>query len=374
MAQVVWLDAGTTGRLLVVVHHLAVDGVSWRILLPDLTAAYEAIAAGREPALPPVPTSFRHWASEVAAQAATPERLAELPYWAGLHASQDPLLTARPVDPVRDTEATLRDLSVHIPAAVTAELLTSVPAAFHAGVDDVLLTGLAAAVAEWRRGQGQSTASVLVDIEGHGRIALREGDDLSRTVGWFTRSHPVRLDTGAGDPAAIRSGGPAAGSALKRIKEQLRAVPGDGLGHGMLRHLNPRLGTRPAAQIGFNYLGRFPAPAAGGQDWSPAPEDGRAGTDGGIPVHHALEAMGVVHDLPEGPRLTLTLAWPGRLLAEPSAQALLDSWAAMLTGLATHTSEAESGGHTPSDFPLIALDQHQIDQLENELAQDRGAR
>ncbi|MFD4530469.1 condensation domain-containing protein, partial [Streptomyces sp. NPDC058470] len=326
--------------------------------------------------------SFRHWARELAVQAESEETRAELPEWIRLLRDRDPLLTPRPVDPARDVGATMCEVSVKIPIETTTALLTSVPAAFHAGIDDVLLTGLTAATAEWTRRRGQDLSSgILVDVESHGRIPLTEGMDLSRTVGWFTSTHPVRLGHGAMDFAGIRTGGPAAGGAVKRVKEQLRAVPGEGLGYGLLRYLNPEtapeLAALPSAQIGFNYLGRFAAGAVGQgprKDWSLADEGGPGGgADGEIPVLHALEAMGVVHDLPEGPQLTLSLAWPRHLLDEKAVRALADGWAAMLTGLTNHTT-VSGGGHTPSDFSLITLDQSQIDDLETELAQEGGTR
>ncbi|MER7050602.1 amino acid adenylation domain-containing protein [Streptomyces jumonjinensis] len=393
MLQVVWFDAGpdAQGRLFLVVDHLVVDGVSWRALVPDLAEAYAGLAAGRDAGLQAVPTSFRHWARGLAGQAVGVERVAELPGWVESLSGPDPLLTVRAVDPVRDVEAVMRQVSVQVSCEVTAELLTSVPAAFHAGVEDVLLTGLTAAVAEWRRGQGRSVPGILVDLEGHGRVPLTDGEDLSRTVGWFTSSHPVRLRLGTTDFAGLRRGGATAGRAVKRIKEQLRAVPGDGLGYGLLRYLNPdtapRLAALPTAQIGFNYLGRFaaskladeagpetagaqgPSKEAGGppadrlKDWQSAGEGG-ADTDTQVPVMHALEIMAVVHDLPEGPQLSLSVFWPQELLTEPSVQVLIDSWVAMLTGLVTHTSGSGGGGHTPSDFPLVEVSQDELDEFE----------
>ncbi|MFC6019996.1 condensation domain-containing protein, partial [Plantactinospora solaniradicis] len=200
-----------------------------------------------------------------------------------------------------------------IPTDITTALLTTVPTAFHAGVDDVLLTGLATAVTEWR---GDSrTSSVLVNVEGHGRTSADDDMDLSRTVGWFTNSYPVRLDAGSVDVAEVRAGGPAAGRAVKRIKELLRAVPGDGLGYGLLRYLNPdtapQLANLPTPQIGFNYLGRFTTDGTGqtaAQDWTPTGAVATGGPGESLPVMHALEAMGMVHDLPDGPQLTLSLA------------------------------------------------------------------
>jgi non-ribosomal peptide synthase protein (TIGR01720 family) len=381
MAQVVWFDAGpaSPGRLLVALAHWVADTVSLRFLLPDLGEAYEALAAGRQVALAPAATSFRHWARALAAQAGSAARLAELPEWVGLAGGPDPLLTAEPVDPARDVGASARRLSVTVPASVTVQLLTAVPAAFHAGVEDVLLAGLAAAVAEWRRKRGHdSSGGVLVDREGHGRVPLGDGVDLSRTAGWFTSSHPVRLDPGPISFAEARSGGPAAGRVVKRVKEQLRAVPGDGLGYGLLRHLNPdaaaRLAGLPAAQIGFNYLGRMAGPPPDQQPAWQVVAQGVGDASEQVPVMHALEAMGAVHDLPDGPQLTLSLTTPERLLPEPAGQALLEGWAAMLAGLAVHASRPDGGGHTPSDFALIAIDQSQIDELETDLADEWSAR
>ncbi|MFI2215183.1 amino acid adenylation domain-containing protein, partial [Streptomyces sp. NPDC020141] len=375
MVQVVWFDLGpdTPGRLLIAVNHLAVDAVSLRVLLPDLAAVCTALSEGRAPEPQTVPTSFRHWARALAAQADSAERLAELPRWTELLRGADPLLTAEPLDPSRDLDATVRRVSVNLSAEVTSALLTAVPAAFHTGAEQVLLTGLAAAVTEWRGERSAAGDGFLVDVEGHGRVPLTDGVDLSRTVGWFTGIHPVRLGLGPIDPSEVRSGGRAAGRAVKRIKEQVRAVPGDGLGHGILRRLNPGtapgLAELPTAQIGFNYLGRFSAPPVetGATAWSPAAEGGPVGGVGGaFPVSHALEAEGEIHESADGPRLTLTLVRPERLLDETSARALVEGWAAMLTGLAAHASETGAGGRTPSDFPLVALDQEQIEELETE--------
>ncbi|MEV6347588.1 condensation domain-containing protein, partial [Actinoplanes sp. NPDC051851] len=378
LVRAVWFDAGpdAPGRLLLVINHLVVDGVSWRILVPDLAEAYTALAAGREVALQPVPTSYRHWARSLAAQAVEPRRAAELPDWLRLLPETDPPLTTRPLDPARDVGGAMRQLSLKVPSLTTEALLTTVPTAFHAGIEDVLLTGLAGAVAEWRRRRGQEGAGLLVDLEGHGREPLDDRTDLSRTVGWFTAGHPVRIEVAPADLPALRAGGVGAGRAVKRVKEQLRAVPGDGLGHGMLRYLNPETATalaaRPPAQVGFNYLGRLPGrpvgePAAGAdrsRDWQAAAEGGGGGANEDIPALHALEVMGVVHDQADGPELSLIMTWLPDLLAERDVRDLIEGWAAMLSGLAGHATEAGAGGHTPSDFPLVEIGQDELDEFE----------
>ncbi|MFD1120526.1 amino acid adenylation domain-containing protein [Sphaerisporangium aureirubrum] len=380
MLQAVWF--ADEGRLLLVAHHLVVDGVSWRVLVPDLAAAYTALAEGREPALDPPGTSFRRWARALAAQ--VEERTAELPRWIGLLGGPDPLIGKRPLDPAVDTVANgMHHVSLPVPVETTRDLLTTVPAAFYAGVDDVLLAALAAAVAEWR---GDVTGGVLVDVEGHGRVPLAPDMDLTRTVGWFTGSHPVRLDPGTAEYAQIRAGGPAAGTLVKRVKEQLRAVPGDGLGHGVLRHLaaepDPALTAAPSPQIGFNYLGRF-TPSVGQLDghdigrgrWQPVGNVVLGGSaDARMAASHALEAGGLVRDLPTGPELTLTLTCPSGLLDETALHDLAGAWAAMLTGLVAHTADPGSGGHTPSDFTFVALAQDEIDEFQIRLAGERGPR
>src|SRR6266478_5445472 len=179
----------------------------------------------------------------------------ELSFWSGMLSERSLSLVDGSLDPARDTIGTTGRLTLTLPAAVTQALLTRVPAAFHCGIQHVLLTGLALAIAQWcgRRGRGASTA-VLVDVEGHGREEVSADIDLSRTVGWFTSLYPVRLDVGGVDVEEALGGGAALGRALKLIKEQLRAVPGNGLGYGLLRYLNPRTGSQlagfAAPQIG----------------------------------------------------------------------------------------------------------------------------
>ncbi|MGV9857014.1 condensation domain-containing protein, partial [Streptomyces sp. NPDC003442] len=170
MAQFVWFDAaGRPGRLLIVLQHLAVDGVSWRILLPDLAAAWAHVRDGRRPELPPVGTSVRRWAHALTDQARHPDRVAELPLWRGMVAGPEPALGSRRLDPAVDLAATVEHLWIQVPRDVTEPLLTTVPAAFHGGVNDGLLTGLALALARWRRDRGVDEPSALIRLEGHGR-------------------------------------------------------------------------------------------------------------------------------------------------------------------------------------------------------------
>ncbi|WP_157851500.1 non-ribosomal peptide synthetase, partial [Streptomyces monomycini] len=378
LVQVVWLDAGPgqDGRLVLVVHHMVVDGVSWRILIPDLRAACEAVAAGRPPVLDPVGTSFRQWAQLLAAQATDEHRTAELAGWQALLAGGDLAVGTRPPDPLRDTAATAHRAEWTVPTGHAATLTGRAPAAFHCGVHEVLLSTLAGALTHWRP-DSVPAAGLLVDVEGHGREPVAEEVELARTVGWFTDVHPVRLNAAGVDLDEALAGGPAAGALLKAVKEQAGAMPGDGLGHGLLRHLNP--GTRPALaalpapQVSFNYLGRFLAAGTHTGPAEPWQLTGHAtigeSADPAMPVLHALEAEAAVRDTPDGPELTLALSWSDHLLDETAVRTLGQLWLDLLGGLAAHAGTTGAGGHTPSDFPLLTLTQQDVTELEQEVPQ-----
>ena len=427
MLQAVWFDAGAdqAGRLLLTIHHLAVDGVSWRILVPDLEAAWRAIAAGDEAELAPRSTSLRRWAEHLSRQARSEALRGELAFWRAQREQPSLLLSEGSLDPQRDRLGTAGHLSVSLPVGVTQALLTRVPSAFHGGIEDVLLAGLSLAVADWCRRHMQGgrerggSHAVLIDLEGHGReegfgrdegfgraeglggAARDSGDlDLTRTVGWFTILYPVRrLDPGALDLGEALSGGPALTRAVKTIKEQLRAVPGKGLGYGLLRYLNgataAELAGGPGPQLGFNYLGRSLGRLGGGHTgaggaeggaasgWVPAEEDiggsgspdGAAGTDGALggdpamPLAHGIEINALTVDGADGPSLQARFGYAPALFSEAAVRDLAESWLKALGALVRHVDEqpgegGRAGGRTPSDLPLLTLSQGEIERLE----------
>ncbi|WP_254406673.1 condensation domain-containing protein, partial [Streptomyces sp. AC627_RSS907] len=206
-------------------------------------------------------TSFGHWARELRAGAGRHED--ERAHWEATLAGAEPPLGTRPLDPATDTAAGCRTLRTVLAPELAGPLLGEVPAAFHATPEDVLLAALAlAVVAEREATDGDDTDSLLIDLESHGRHEeLVEGAELSRTVGWFTTQYPVR----------VAPGGTGTAAAVKRVKEQLRAVPRQGTGYGLLYAQAPS-----GAQVAFNYLGRFDGAAPGGDpvagSWTPAPE------------------------------------------------------------------------------------------------------
>jgi non-ribosomal peptide synthase protein (TIGR01720 family) len=373
MIQVVWFDAGLeqSGRLLLVIHHLAIDGVSWRILIPDLKQAWEAVVAGRQPELGAKSSSFRRWAGELTAEAQNLERVKELPLWIEMLSEPAPLFSKGMLDPGRDAVGEAQHFTMTLPASITGALLTTVPAAFHGNINDALLTALVVAVARWRRGREQGASNaVLIDLEGHGREEIFNDINLSQTVGWFTSLFPVRLDPGALDLEEAIGGGRAIGRALKIIKEQLRRLPDGGLGYGLLRYLNPETGAALAGlekpQIGFNYLGRFAVPE--GEDWAIAAEgEALSGeTDEEVPLAHCLELNALTVDRAGGSELRATWSWAPRLLNEQDVRDLAEVWFQALEALVRHVAEVEAGGRTPSDLPLVSLTQAEIERLERE--------
>ncbi|MFE9837929.1 amino acid adenylation domain-containing protein [Streptomyces sp. NPDC005551] len=377
MAQFVWFTSATgAGRLLIVLHHLAVDGVSWRILVPDLVAAWQQVRNGSTPEPAEAGTSLRRWAHALADEAVSERRTAELPLWQRILGQDEPVLGARELDPARDVAATVDTVRIQLPADVTKAVLDTVPAVFSGGVDDGLLAALALALARWRQDRGVPASSVLVRLEGHGREEqVAPGADLSRTVGWFTAMYPVRLDLTGIDLADAYAAGPAAGRAVKAVKEQLRAVPDHGIGFGLLRHLNPRTAAALAAnrepQIGFNYLGRTSGAdipeELRGLGWAPdtTQQDLIAAPDADMPVLSALEINAVATSTPRGEELTAYFGFPTGVLSRDEVTELAGLWTQALTALARHATTPGAGGMTPTDAPLVEVSQQEIDAWED---------
>ncbi|WP_343943877.1 amino acid adenylation domain-containing protein [Pseudonocardia zijingensis] len=367
MVRAHWFrDPGSgAGCLLLVVHHLVVDGVSWRILTADLAQAWAAVREGRRPQLDDVPTSFRTWAHRMRAAADRGDFRDQAGYWREIASTPDPDLGSRPLDPAVDVAATTDTVTLRLPADVTGPLLSSVPAAIFGGVNDVLLGAFGLALAHWRRVRGRArTSAVLLSLEGHGREPEpfeTEGPlDLSRTVGWFTSLHPVRLDPGTPDWGDVVAGGPGLVRAVKAVKDQLR-VPDRGIGHGVLNDLDAEVELPDAEpQILFNYLGRFGTGA--GADWEPVADYDALG-EGVDPSSEvrALSVNAISHDTAAGPEFSAMLTWPTGIMTRVEIEQLAAFWEQALRAVA---GAAELAGHTPSDFPLVRLSVDDVAELE----------
>ncbi|WP_236950150.1 non-ribosomal peptide synthetase [Mycobacterium sp. MS1601] len=344
-------------RLLLVIHHLVVDGVSWRIIGEDLARAWDAVTSGGDARLDDVPTSFRTWANTLVQK----DFSGEADYWNGVLDTEDPDLGRRPLDPDTDTAATVRSHRVTLPADVSSALLSAVPAAMHGGVNDVLLTAFSLALAQWRADRGHEARTALLNLEGHGRES--EELDLSRTVGWFTAIYPVRLEPGQLTWSEVLAAGEQLATSAKAVKEQLRAIPNAGLGYGVLRYLRDPAAVRgPAPQILFNYLGRFAG--GSGRPWQPVAGVGalREGVDPANPAV-ALEINALAEDTANETTLSATLAWPSGLFDAADVESLAVLWVEALTAL---TRCDALRGHTPADFPLLHLTQADLDEWERD--------
>ncbi|GAA2709872.1 non-ribosomal peptide synthetase [Micromonospora olivasterospora] len=335
-------------RLLLAVHHLVVDVVSWRVLLEDLAALSEQVRQGQELALPAKSSSWQQWAARLRQEASSDTTLAEVPYWLEQVEPTEPL----PLDDDPDRDGALggsRACEVSLGREETRALLQDVPAAFNTRINDVLLTAVAAALGSWTRG-----THVRVDLEGHGREDLFGDIDLSRTVGWFTTISPVRLPV----PSATA---PAEG--LKEIKELLRRRPRQGIGYGLLVNSQSdaaaQLRRAPAAQVSFNHLGAFDgadsfAAAYGAVDSDIAPENRRP---------YLLEIVSLVRDGELRMQWTYHEAAHQQQTVERVARQALD----VLVRLAGETRRPDLSGYSPSDLPISGLTQPEINDLVGQL-------
>ncbi|MCL2533212.1 MAG: amino acid adenylation domain-containing protein [Nocardiaceae bacterium] len=371
MIQFVWFTAPDGARLLVVAHHLAIDGVSWRILVPDLAVASTRADAGEDPALPAVGTSMRTWADGLASAARS--RSDELGLWRSMTEPVGPGLGARELDPRVDVGATTDRVEVELSAEVTRGLTTTLPRVFHGSVDDGLLSALALAVVRWRRERGVDVDAASVALEGHGREdQVLPGADLARTVGWFTSLYPVRFDLSGIDVDAAMSGAAPAGTLVKTVKETMRSIPDHGIGFGLLRYLNedtgPELSARPLPEIGFNYLGRFDAGAEAGTGgtWRPVDDSELRGVVApDLAATAVIDVNAAAVPGPDGPHLTATWDYPRGILSSGEVERLAQWWIRAAEALVDHAGAPGAGGLTPSDLDLVSLDQTAIDLLEH---------
>ncbi len=345
------LGPARSGRVLLAVHHLAIDGVSWRILLADLESAYAQARAGEPVELPAKTTSFKRWAErlpELARESCAPE----LAYWSTAARGTVPTL---PVDFPQgiNSVASTRVVTASLGKDETDALLLRVPEARRVRINDVLLTALVLSVADWS-GQGK----LLVDLEGHGREEIAADLDLSRTVGWFTALYPVLL--GSGEAGAL-AGGP---DLLATVKEQLRSIPRHGIGHGLLYYLGGEEAARalaalPRSEVSFNYLGQLDRVLSDVSPFREAPEaPGEMRGRGGLRLRR-LDVGGRVSD----GRLQMKWSYSANLYRRETIERLADGFLRRLRELISFCLEPGVPFYTPSDFPLAGIDRTTLHRL-----------
>jgi non-ribosomal peptide synthase protein (TIGR01720 family) len=365
--RVVHMDlGGGEARLLMVVHHLVMDGVSWRVVLEDLVSVYEQLAGGaKEAVLAAKTTSYRQWAERLGEYALRAEVAGELDYWlrelrrpAGRLKIDYEVESAGGADEAEkiaaaNTVATMQQVHVALNAEETQALLTKVPSAYRTQINEALMAALATAYGRW-----SGEPRLLVELEGHGREEELLEVDLSRTVGWFTTIYPLVLEAGGSDE----------GEHIKSIKEHLRAVPHDGLNYGVLRYLGgaeirEQLAQMPSAEVSFNYLGQLDQVLSKGGLLRPARESSGLGhsPDGKRP--YLIEISGGI----SGGRLQLAWIYSSALHRRESIEKFAGEYIEALRRLIAHCQHEEAGGFTPSDFPEADLSQKELDELVAEL-------
>ncbi len=346
---------GGEDHLLLVAHHLVVDGVSWRILVEDLTRLYHQLSQGEAPILPAKSTSYQRWGEALREFAAQEEITAETNRWLATVSSERMPL---PLDGEgRGEVATSEYLETVLEASTTRNLLERVPPVYRTEINDALLAALAGTLTAWAGG------AVLVELEGHGREEVMPGLDVSRTVGWFTAQYPVLLERWRDDP----------GEALREVKERLRAFPRRGMDYGALRYLAASgepdspvsaLQASPHPQVLFNYLGQLDPPAGQEEMFRLAEISPGASLDPEGSRTHLLEINAGVR----GGRLEVRWTFGRNQHHRETVAQLASDYLNRLRSLVEHCLQPNVGGYTPSDFPLAALDQGVLDQL---LGEDR---
>ncbi|MFN7945817.1 MAG: amino acid adenylation domain-containing protein [Blastocatellia bacterium] len=351
LLKAAYFDCGAQqpARLLLVIHHLVIDGVSWRVLLEDFQAAYAQLRQAQTPQLPAKTTSFRQWAQRLQEYAQSPEIHQQPDYWLSVTKG---VAAHLPTDfNGANTEASGRSVQVELSEDETKSLLHEVPQAYGTEINDVLLTALGRALTQWT-----GEHAVLVDLEGHGREDILAGVDVSRTVGWFTTVYPVRLET----PAEWHEG-----DALKATKEQLRHIPQRGIGYGLLRYLSRsesvrlQLAAQPHAEVVFNYLGQFDRSAQNDGLFTAAAESSGAARSLRGQRGHVLDVSGVI----TGGRLQMDFSYSEQLHRRETIERLAADFMTALRTLIAHCLAPDAGGYTPSDFALARLDQKKLDKV-----------
>ncbi|WP_287814818.1 condensation domain-containing protein, partial [Pseudomonas sp.] len=340
-------------RLLLALHHLVVDGVSWRILLEDLQAAYQQLDAGQALQLPAKTSSTQAWAEHLQTYARSETLQAQRAYWqAQLEGASADLPCDNPEGSLQGIHA--GNAQTRLDATLTRQLLQQAPAAYRTQVNDLLLTALARVIARWTQRD-----DVLVQLEGHGREELFDTVDLTRTVGWFTSLFPVKLSAASSLDTSI-----------KQIKEQLRAIPDKGIGFGVLQYMGPEqadqaLKQLPVPRITFNYLGQFDAAPQAQQAqmpadlFLPATESVGRSQSALAPLSNWMLINGQVF---EG-ELSLGWTFSSEMFDSQVIQHLADEYARELRALIDHCITPSVCGLTPSDVPMAGLNQQQLDSL-----------
>ncbi|MGK0190380.1 MAG: non-ribosomal peptide synthase protein (TIGR01720 family), partial [Verrucomicrobiales bacterium] len=347
-------DSGQAHTLAVIMHHLIVDNISWKILLDDLSAAYEQIADGSSVALPAKATSYQQWAEHLVANGNSAALRDEMEYWTAPVPAD---LATMPVDFSSDSplvESDSKIVRLTFSKEQTDQLLKGANTAYNTRAHDLLIVALTKTLLGWAGG-----SALRLGLEGFGRDSLDDSIDVSRSVGWFTAFYSVtlQLDAAAANADEV---------AIKAIKEQLRNVPDSGVGYGLLRYLSTdssaseRIRSLPREQVLFNYLGTLPAVDSKNhgliQSVRAVSENARSGKNH---RSHLLEINAYI----DGGALELLWTYNTRAHSTETIEKLGTAFFEILSNVISHCLATGSGGYTPSDFPDADLDQDDLDRF-----------
>ena len=350
----VWLhmpEREAANRLLIIIHHLAVDGVSWRILLEDLEQLLSGVMEGQQVSLGAKSSSYRQWHAAIAQYSHSQKLQAQKAYWENVVNSYQPL----PEDKAYTKEVQVKDMrhyQVRLKAEQTRALLQEVAKVYHTEINDLLLSALSSALCSW-----SGADQVVIGLEGHGREAVSHEIDSSRTVGWFTSLYPVEL------PCNTH-----ADKQIKGVKEALRGIPDKGLGYGVLKYLEKvkELQGKDPWDVLFNYLGQLDTAVSSGRWLSAAGEAGGKG----ISDEQAVLSKLSVNSYITGGELVVDWGYSSRHYDQETVIKLAEDYINHLTKLIAHCiAQGKTGAvPTPSDYGLGAEISYQ--ELDSFLEED----
>ncbi|HRC52096.1 MAG TPA: condensation domain-containing protein [Gordonia sp. (in: high G+C Gram-positive bacteria)] len=347
------LRAGeATDIVLLAIHHIATDAVSWQVLFTDLFEAGLAIAGGATPDVTPEFTDYRRWCRLLTERANSTDVDAQRDYWRDVVAGIDPAFGSRKPDPTSDTWASLASEIALTEQDVTAAVLARIDRRI--GMREFLLAALTVTLTSWRTRRGDDpTGGAFIALEGHGREdhVLGSDDslvDTARTLGWFTTVFPVRL--GAGDDWVdldrLRAQPSLAVEVIDAVADRVAAIPNTGMDFGLLKYTASDEVLRAAEepQVEFNYLGRFDLGVPGGgfdagdPAWAPVTdlalnEHLPIDPEPDLPLRYTLDVVSVVRATADGPQLVTNWRYGSDLLDAAQARELADLWLAVVTEL-----------------------------------------
>ena len=338
------MPAGQANRLLLIVHHLVIDGISWRILLEDLESLLVQHSQNQPLQLKPKTSSFAQWTAALSQYANSQHALKDLTYWQTQVNQRVPSL---PVDFVSDPSSNTFESTIHLESSLDAEmtqsLLTDVPKVYQTQINDILMTALVTALGRWTNLQ-----EFEISLEGHGREDLFDELDMTRTIGWFTSLFPVRLSYREDEDLA---------QTIRRIKDRMRSIPTNGLTYGLLRYLNANEQTkrsmtqRTPSPISFNYLGQFDQ-ATNGQVLL---DEAAGDTGSDIGSSGQRQALIDINSRVSSGQFILHISYSKNIFAAKTIEDFSALYLNELRNIVRHCAERQSTPFIGDSFPLATL-------------------